>query len=62
MISLTQRKRKSIPLTRFFPDLLSKQSSYWYRMMFDEHFPPHCASTVKRWIPNWSKQTDPSGR
>jgi hypothetical protein len=36
--------------------------SYWYRLMFDEHFPPHCASTVKRWIPKWSKQTDPSGR
>jgi asparagine synthase (glutamine-hydrolysing) len=36
--------------------------SYWYRMMFDEHFPPHCASTVVRWVPKWSAQTDPSGR
>lgn len=35
---------------------------YWYRMMFDEHFPPYCASTVERWVPMWSKQTDPSGR
>lgn len=35
---------------------------YWYRTMFDEHFPPHCASTVMRWTPTWSKQTDPSGR
>ena len=30
--------------------------------MFDEHFPAHCASTVMRWTPTWSKQTDPSGR
>lgn len=30
--------------------------------MFDEHFPPYCASTVSRWTPTWSKQTDPSGR
>jgi hypothetical protein len=35
---------------------------YWYRTMFDEHFPPHCAETVARWTPTWSKQTDPSGR
>ena len=35
---------------------------YWYRTMFDEHFPPSCASTVMRWTPKWSKQTDPSGR
>lgn len=35
---------------------------YWYRLMFDEHFPPRCASTVQRWTPTWSKQTDPSGR
>lgn len=31
-------------------------------MMFDEHFPPSCASTVMRWTPTWSTQTDPSGR
>lgn len=37
-------------------------NSYWYRTMFDEHFPPYCASTVERWVPKWSKQTDPSGR
>lgn len=30
--------------------------------MFDEHFPQSCASTVMRWTPKWSKQTDPSGR
>lgn len=38
------------------------QARYWYRMMFDEHFPPYCASTVERWVPTWSKQSDPSGR
>ena len=37
-------------------------SRYWYRTMFDEHFPSYCASTVMRWTPTWSKQTDPSGR
>lgn len=31
-------------------------------MMFDEHFPPSCAGTVERWVPTWSKQSDPSGR
>lgn len=35
---------------------------YWYRTMFDEHFPPYCAGTVERWTPTWSKQSDPSGR
>lgn len=30
--------------------------------MFDEHYPPRCASTVMRWAPTWSKQSDPSGR
>jgi asparagine synthase (glutamine-hydrolysing) len=35
---------------------------YWYRTMFDELFPQSCASTVMRWTPTWSKQTDPSGR
>jgi asparagine synthase (glutamine-hydrolysing) len=37
-------------------------TSYWYRTMFDEHFPPYCASTVERWVPTWSQQSDPSGR
>ncbi|KAL8874265.1 MAG: hypothetical protein Q9174_000385 [Haloplaca sp. 1 TL-2023] len=38
------------------------KEAYWYRLMFDELFPPQCASTVMRWTPTWSKQTDPSGR
>lgn len=42
--------------------LLTLITRYWYRMMFDEHFPSYCAGTVQRWTPTWSKQTDPSGR
>lgn len=43
-------------------DIPDTKEAYWYRTMFDEHFPPSCASTVSRWTPTWSKQTDPSGR
>lgn len=43
-------------------DIPDTKEAYWYRMMFDEHFPPYCAETVMRWTPTWSKQTDPSGR
>jgi asparagine synthase (glutamine-hydrolysing) len=43
-------------------DVPDSKEGYWYRCMFDEHFPPHTASTVMRWTPTWSNQTDPSGR
>ncbi|MCJ1469334.1 asparagine synthetase [Pseudocyphellaria aurata] len=43
-------------------DIPDTKEAYWYRMMFDELFPPQCASTVMRWMPTWSDQTDPSGR
>ncbi|KAJ4414778.1 asparagine synthetase [Neurospora sp. IMI 360204] len=43
-------------------DIPDTKEAYWYRCMFDEHFPPSCASTVMRWTPKWVKQTDPSGR
>ncbi|PSN64050.1 glutamine-hydrolyzing asparagine synthase [Corynespora cassiicola Philippines] len=43
-------------------DIPDSKEAYWYRTMFDEHFPPYCASTVMRWTPTWSNQTDPSGR
>ncbi|CAF9910860.1 MAG: asparagine synthetase [Gomphillus americanus] len=43
-------------------ELPATKEAYWYRCMFDEHFPPSCAGTVERWVPTWSKQTDPSGR
>jgi len=42
-----------------YPD---SKEAYWYRCMFDEHFPAYCASTVMRWTPTWSQQSDPSGR
>lgn len=43
-------------------DVPDSKEAYWYRCMFDEHFPPYCAGTVQRWTPTWSRQTDPSGR
>ena len=43
-------------------DVPDTHEAYWYRCMFDEHFPPSCAETVMRWTPTWSRQTDPSGR
>lgn len=52
----------SMPASFGPPDETNVFSSYWYRTMFDEHFPPYCAGTVERWTPTWSKQTDPSGR
>ncbi|KAK5133966.1 Asparagine synthetase [Meristemomyces frigidus] len=43
-------------------DVPDSKEAYWYRCMFDEHFPPYCAETVMRWTPTWSEGTDPSGR
>ena len=43
-------------------DVPGTKEAYWYRLMFDEVFPPYCASTVMRWTPTWSTQSDPSGR
>ncbi|KAI2606231.1 asparagine synthase [Hypoxylon fragiforme] len=50
------------PKPEWGQDIPDTKEAYWYRLMFDEHFPPHCASTVMRWTPTWSKQSDPSGR
>ncbi|CAI6338171.1 unnamed protein product [Periconia digitata] len=50
------------PKPEWGSDIPDSKEAYWYRCMFDEHFPPHCAKTVMRWTPTWSKQTDPSGR
>ncbi|KAI9787466.1 MAG: asparagine synthetase [Candelina submexicana] len=50
------------PKPEWGDDIPDTKEAYWYRTMFDEHFPPYCASTVMRWTPTWSKQTDPSGR
>lgn len=50
------------PKAMWGDDKPDSKEAYWYRCMFDEHFPPSCAGTVERWTPTWSKQTDPSGR
>ncbi|OQE21375.1 hypothetical protein PENSTE_c012G03274 [Penicillium steckii] len=50
------------PKPEWGSDIPDTKEAYWYRTMFDEHFPPYCAGTVERWTPTWSKQTDPSGR
>ncbi|KAL1960266.1 hypothetical protein VTO42DRAFT_8809 [Malbranchea cinnamomea] len=50
------------PKPEWGDDIPDTKEAYWYRLMFDEHFPQYCASTVARWTPTWSKQTDPSGR
>lgn len=50
------------PKPEWGDDIPDSKEAYWYRTMFDQHFPPYCASTVLRWTPTWSKQTDPSGR
>jgi asparagine synthase (glutamine-hydrolysing) len=50
------------PKPKWGDDIPDTKEAYWYRTIFDEHFPPYCASTVMRWTPTWSNQTDPSGR
>ncbi|KAL6714914.1 asparagine synthetase [Lecanora helva] len=50
------------PKAEWGEDVPDSKEAYWYRLMFDELFPSQCASTVMRWTPTWSKQTDPSGR
>ena len=50
------------PKPEWGSDVPDTKEAYWYRCMFDEHFPPSCAGTVERWKPTWSGQSDPSGR
>ncbi|KAH8697237.1 putative asparagine synthetase Asn2 [Talaromyces proteolyticus] len=50
------------PKPEWGSDIPDTKEAYWYRTMFDEHFPASCAGTVERWVPTWSKQSDPSGR
>ncbi|GKZ37403.1 asparagine synthetase [Aspergillus brasiliensis] len=50
------------PKPEWGSDIPDTKEAYWYRTMFDELFPASCAGTVERWVPTWSKQTDPSGR
>ncbi|KAL4906450.1 hypothetical protein BDW74DRAFT_150390 [Aspergillus multicolor] len=60
-LNVTDEMMKN-PKPEWGDDIPDTKEAYWYRMMFDEHFPPSCASTVERWVPTWSKQSDPSGR
>lgn len=50
------------PKPEWDDDIPDTKEAYWYRMIFDDLFPPQCATTVLRWVPKWSDQTDPSGR
>lgn len=50
------------PKSEWGNDIPDTKEAYWYRTIFDDLFPPQCASTVSRWVPKWSDQTDPSGR
>ena len=50
------------PKPEWGSDVPDSKEAYWYRTMFDQLFPQYCASTVMRWTPTWSEQTDPSGR
>ena len=39
------------------------KEAFYIRKIFEKHFPSdHAAKTVKRWIPKWQKNEDPSGR
>lgn len=60
-IHVTDEMMKN-PKPEWGDDIPDSKEAYWYRTMFDELFPPSCASTVMRWTPTWSKQSDPSGR
>ena len=50
------------PRPEWGDDIPETKEAYWYRTIFDELFPLQCASTVMRWSPTWSNQSDPSGR
>lgn len=60
-LNVTDEMMKN-PKPEWGTDIPDSKEAYWYRCMFDEHFPPYCAKTVLRWVPTWSNQTDPSGR
>ena len=41
----------------------STKEAYFYRDIFHSHYPQESAAkTVKKWIPKWQKDLDPSGR
>jgi asparagine synthase (glutamine-hydrolysing) len=41
----------------------STKEAYFYREIFNSYFPQESAAkSVKKWIPKWQKDLDPSGR
>ncbi|NOZ45556.1 MAG: asparagine synthase B [Chlorobi bacterium] len=39
------------------------KEAFYFRKLFEKHFPDkNSIRTVKKWIPKWQKDTDPSGR
>ena len=41
----------------------TSKEAFFYRTLFHQHFPQnHAAQTVRKWIPKWQSNTDPSGR
>ncbi|MDT0648698.1 asparagine synthase B [Autumnicola edwardsiae] len=49
--------------TRFPHNTPATKEAYFYREIFHNHFPQESAAkTVKRWIPKWQADLDPSGR
>jgi asparagine synthase (glutamine-hydrolysing) len=50
---------------RFPHDTPANKEAYYYRGLFEKHFPqPSCLQTVSRWVPrqDWGCPSDPSGR
>lgn len=49
--------------TRFPYNTPATKEAYYYRTIFHKHFPQvSAAQTVRKWIPKWQENTDPSGR
>jgi asparagine synthase (glutamine-hydrolysing) len=48
---------------RFPYNTPATKEAYFYRQVFHKHFPQvSAAQTVRKWIPKWQENTDPSGR
>jgi asparagine synthase (glutamine-hydrolysing) len=48
---------------RFPYNTPATKEAYFYRSIFHKHFPQvSAAQTVRKWIPKWQENTDPSGR
>lgn len=48
---------------RFPYNTPATKEAYYYRSIFHKHFPQvSAAQTVRKWIPKWQENTDPSGR